>query len=171
MLDVNTTSAQSTHFLRGVELIKEARGYFQIPSENWPRPTRNRFGTAKDSYYAEVWVDGMDWQPSFWLIESANFHPPVCQPLLVFESNKEADAFNSYDFEKMVEALLCYRRSVAWKSEDYHRFGDTVWPYLRPAASPAKKKVGVNVDMGWYSFGHASQEPVNFHLNVACTPR
>ena len=62
-LDVNTVSSYSTHFLRAVELIKKARETYKVPSENWPYPTQYRFGIPNDNYYAEVWTDGMDWQP------------------------------------------------------------------------------------------------------------
>lgn len=70
MIDVNTTSKQSTHFLRAIELIKKARDDFRVPSENWPHPTEHRFGIPNDHYYAEVWIDGMDWQSSYGLLRN-----------------------------------------------------------------------------------------------------
>ena len=61
MIDVNITSKYSTHFLRAVELIMKAREEFKVASENWPSPTEYRFGIPQDNYYAEIWLDGMDW--------------------------------------------------------------------------------------------------------------
>ena len=68
-MDQNTTNRFPTHFLRGVELVQDAREFYNVPSENWAYPTRFSYGWEGGQYYAELWSDGMDWQSSFWLIE------------------------------------------------------------------------------------------------------
>ena len=87
MITVNTVNREPTHFMRAYELIEKARSDFKVPSENWPHPLATRFGIPNDCYYAEIWVDGMDWQPSYWIIEEAKLDKPKIQPLLIFNHN------------------------------------------------------------------------------------
>jgi len=167
MIDVNTTSKYSTHFLRAVELIIKARSDYNIPSENWTYPTRYKFGIPNDNYYAEIWTDGMDWQPSYWVIEELDLDKPVVKPLIVFETNEDRQEFNEYDFEAFINAMLYYRRDKYWiKRNDYGYYTDAIWPYLkrtdekRPKHSVMKK----------YLFQHASQPKVEFWLNQHFVP-
>ena len=127
MIDVNTTSRYSTHFLRGVELIKWAREEFRVPSENWPHPTEHRFGIPNDNYYAEVWVDGMDWQASYWIIEEISYHKPQIQPLIIFNHHEERNRFNDWDFHDLLKAMMYYRRDLKWvNKKDVGIFSDSV---------------------------------------------
>ena len=99
MLDVNTVSKHPTHFLRAVELIKKAREEFRVPSENWPHPTDYKFGIPNDRYYAEIFTDGMDWQPSYWVIEDKQLEKPQIQPFVIFEYNEDREKFNDLILE------------------------------------------------------------------------
>lgn len=165
----NTVSDTPTHFLRAVEIIDYARNSFSIPSENWPYPTRARFGMPGDKYYAEVWVDGMDWQPSYWLIESYNYLNPSCIPFVVFEDHKDREKFNDFDFYGMLKAAMRYRRDLLWiqKGEkEYH--DERVWPYFK-RISPISVKEQTPCLMK-FSFDHASQDNVEFFMNKKCVP-
>ncbi len=173
MLDVNTVSKHPTHFLRAVELITEARSEFNVPSENWPWPTYYRFGIPNDRYYAEVWTDGMDWQPSFWVIEELNINNPLIQPLIIFEHHVQCDTFNDVDFAEFIHAMLFYRRDYTWARyrnlEDHYcelgYFTDTIWPFLNLYKDEVKYQ-----KMKLYSFKHASQPRVVFWLNESFIP-
>jgi hypothetical protein len=166
MLDVNTVSTYPTHFLRAIELIQLARERFSVPSENWPYPTEYRFGIPNDHYYAEIFTDGMDWQPSYWVIEEKSLEKPQIQPLIVFDYNEDREKFNDYDFGEFIKACLYYRRDKFWiKSGDVGYFTDTIWPYLFLEENKFKFK-----RTKFYTFTHASQEPVSFWLNVNFVP-
>lgn len=160
----NTVSDHPTHFLAAVPLIVEARGKFSNPSENYAYPTSYRLGSPKDFYYAEVWVDGMDWQQSYWLIESASFNTPQVLPLVVFEDDKVR--LNDPDLKQLVLALITYRRSVLWThQDDQSRYSDSVWPYL--------KTLGITPTGEWgqlCQFEHASQPLVRMLVNKDLIP-
>jgi hypothetical protein len=165
MLDVNTVNKYPTHFARGVELVIQARGKFNIPSENWPHPTEYKFGIPNDRYYAEIWVDGMDWQPSYWIIEEKNLEKPQIQPFIIFDSNENRHRFEDYDFSELIRASLWYRRDLFFiKQNDLSYFTDTVWPFLytvKEIYKPGFSKV---------YFKHASQERVDFIMNTEFIP-
>jgi hypothetical protein len=166
MLDVNTTSRYSTHFLRGVELIKKAREDFSVPSENWPQPTEYRFGSPNDNYYAEVWLDGMDWQLSYWIIEEITYMSPQIQPLIIFNNHEERDRFNSCDFDDLLKAIMYFRRDLEWAyKKEVGIFSDTIWPFLSLFKDELRYK-----KMKLYSFKHASQQRVVFWLNESFIP-
>jgi hypothetical protein len=167
-IDVNTTSTYSTHFLRGVELIIRARDAFQVPSENWPYPTQYRFGIPNDRYYAEVWVDGMDWQASYWLIEENNLERPICRPFIIFESYEDRDDFNNSDFSELVKASLYERRDRLWIQKNDGWFNDSVWTYFKKVEP--EKKLEQTPGMIMFQFEHASQERVQFYMNADCVP-
>ena len=121
-IDCNTTTNYSTHFLAAVELIKQARINFNLASENWAYPTKHKFGMADDKYYAEIWVDGMDWQHTYWIIESCNYENPFVNPLIQFESLEEEDKFNHWNFDELIKAVLWLRREEMWiETFDYGR--------------------------------------------------
>jgi len=167
MLDVNTVSRYPTHFLRAVELIKKARSAFNIPSENWPHPSRYNFGTPNEQYYAEIWVDGMDWQPSFWIIEEHSLRKPEVNPLIVFDSHENRSLFNDWDFEDLIKAICWYRRDLFWvKQNNRGYYTDSVWPYLFRRDDVGKHKYTTN-----YYFEHASQPKVKFWLNFDFIPK
>jgi len=167
MLEVNTTSRMPTHFLAGVELIKEARKTFNVCSENWPYPTIHSLGQPDvDRYYAEVWIDGMDWQNSYWIIETIHYNSPVCIPLVIFENNDEEKKFNRYDFGKLVDAALWYRRDIVWIQKDGTGvYNDLIWPYLH--IIDEKETIST---MRKFEFRHASQIAVRFEMNILCVP-
>ena len=165
-MDANTTSKNSTHFLRGVELIHKAREDYNIPSENWPYPTVYKFGIPNDHYYAEVWIDGMDWQPSYWVIEEYQFNKPQIQPLIIFQTNEERDKFDEYNFNELVDGMLYYRRDKLWVNKnDYGIYTDSVWPYINVFGYKMKHK-----KMKMYSFEHASQSKVKMWFNTEFIP-
>lgn len=166
MIDVNTTSKYPTHFLRAVEIIIHARTEYNVPSENWAHPTQYNFGIPNDHYYGEIWIDGMDWQPSYWVIEEYQLNKPVVQPFIIFESNEERENFNSHDFTALVGAMLYYRRDKLWvEKNDYGYYTDSVWPYINLVDNKIKFKT-----MKKYYFQHASQNRVEFWANIGFIP-
>jgi len=167
MIDVNTVSGYPTHFLRGVELIQRAREKFRVPSENWPHPTEHKFGMPCDRYYAEVWVDGMDWQSSYWIIEEKELEKPRIYPFIIFESNEERSRFNDYDFRQLINGCLWFRRDYFWiKSGDLGIYTDHTWPYLVVIDRTTFR----NKDLIKVCFNHASQPNVEFWMNHKFIP-
>jgi hypothetical protein len=160
----NTVSDHPTHFLAAVPLIVEARSTFSVPSENWGYPTNYRLGSPNDFYYAEVWVDGMDWQQSYWVIESVSFNSPKVYPLVVFEDDKVQ--INDHDLKLLILALITYRRSVLWThQDDQSRYHDSVWVYM--------KTLGITPPPDWgqlCEFEHGSQQAVRFLANKEFIP-
>jgi hypothetical protein len=166
MIDVNTTSKHPTHFLKAVELIVEARSDYNVASENWPHPSIYKFGIPNDNYYAEIWMDGMDWQPSYWVIEEIGYHEPKVKPFIIFNHHEERGRFNDYDFENLIMASLYYRRDDLWaKQNDLGCYTDSVWPYINLFKNELRYK-----ETKLYSFQHASQERVVFWLNELFVP-
>lgn len=165
----NTTSHQPTHFIRAVELIDFSRRNYQVPSENWPYPTSHRLGDPRGQYYAEVWVDGMDWQPSYWLIETHGYRNPICLPLMIFEDHKYRDMFSVYTLSSVMKALMQYRQDILWVKhgeQGYHN--EEIWPYFHPF-EPAEFRKGP-ASMFKAFFEHASQEAVSFFIHEECVP-
>lgn len=169
MLDVNTVSRHPTHFLRGVELVLRGRDKFGVPSENWPSPIEDRFGSPNEMYYAEIWVDGMDWQPSYWIIEEKKLEKPQIQPFIIFKSNESRNKFNDHDFSDLIKAALWYRRDLFWvKQDDLSYFTDMVWPFLHVINTYNKAKYS---NMSKVYFEHASQQRVYFLMNLDFIPK
>lgn len=169
-IKANTTSKYSTHLLRGYELVEGTGSEYQMLSENWPYPTYHKIGTPKDPYYAEVWVNGMDWQHNYWLIESYKYENPQIYPLIQFTSHDEEDKFNQFNFEELMDAILNYRRNAIWlKSEDLtkDRYDDTVWSFLHRVI---KKDTHRHKFFMWCKFEHASQREVKFWINQNFIP-
>lgn len=165
MISVNTTNKNPTHFLRAVELIERGRKLFGVPSENWPAPTRYKFGVPNDYYYSELWIDGMDWQPTYWAIEQFSYEDPIINPLLIFSNHTKRELFNEYDFEQMVMAMFHFRRDkFVLKLNDSTIYNDMVWPFLKLIdAEPRCGLIPVK-------FSHASQNAVEFWVNHAFIP-
>jgi len=158
----NTVTESPTHFPAALAMIQEARERFKVPSENWPRPTDIRFGMPRDRYYAEVWTDGMDWQPSYWAIESANSSKPACYPFIIFENHKDRERF--LDFKEFCRACLFFRRDILWTRQDPRgHYNDTVWSWFR-VCEPLE--FGTCEDMIKCSAKHASQSEVKFLANL-----
>jgi len=170
MIYANTTSVHPTHFISAVPLICEARKKFKVASENWPYPTRFRFGSTKDLYYAEIWQDGMDWQNTYWIIESIKFSEPMIVPLIKFSDHSEEDKFNSVDFLNMMNAIFYYRRDSEWiKHGDLGVYNDTVWPFVERDKRKSTKVCGTEF-LVFCSMQHASQEKVIFEINRKFLP-
>jgi hypothetical protein len=110
----------------------------------------------------------MDWQHSYWLLESAHHECPEIFPLISFKSYEEEEAFCIYDFEQLVTAILWHRRTVLWIKHDEHNvYDDTVWPFLRKVTPVSSCKTP---NMELFCFSHASQKPVEFYLNTTLIP-
>jgi hypothetical protein len=169
-IDVNTTSDYPTHFLRGVELIIEAREKFGIPSENWPHPIEQRFGIPGDKYYSEIWWDGMDWQNSYWVIETFKYSGPICLPFIVFEDHKNSDQFNSYDFDCLIKASLFERRDRLWIKENDDIFNDTVWSFFKAVEPKQNMDKLPEMLMFQMQMQNASQSGVEFFMNINFVP-
>jgi hypothetical protein len=166
MIYANTTSNHPTHFLRGVDLIVDARTKFRVASENWPHPTYHRFGIPYDYYYAEMWEDGMDWQPSYWIIEQIKYEDPQILPFMIFDNHAERERFNDYDFKSLVKAMLHYRRDdLIFKTGDLTVFSDLVWPFIE-----LKEDVTKHGNMKLFKFSHASQPETSFLANEFFIP-
>jgi hypothetical protein len=168
MFEVNTTSKHPTHFLRAVELIIFGRNYFSVPSENWPYPTEYRLGCPNEWYYAEIWSDGMDWQPTYWVIEEKKLENPQVQPFIIFKENLHRELFNDYDFDKLIKASLWYRRDKFWvHNNDLGYYTDAVWPNLNviDMNNTAKKSKLTKV-----YYEHASQQRIYFLMNLDFIP-
>lgn len=173
-VDVNTISKHSTHFLKAVELIENARSIYGVPSENWPHPLSYRFGTPEDNYYAELWTDGMDWQPNYWIVEAYRARRPTVYPLVVFDQHEDRVKFNDFDFEAMLEAMMYYRRNDLWiKQDGISHFGDSVWYFLRRSEEDPTRHFGKKdpaTILQRFRFEHASQKPVEFWANTEFIP-
>jgi hypothetical protein len=171
MINVNTTSVNSTHFLRAVELIENARTDYKVSSENWPHPTTYRLGTPCEEYYAEIWVDGMDWQPSYWIIEEKNLKDPQIRPFIIFERNEERERFQDYDFEQLIKGSMWFRRDKYWiKSNDLGAYTDISWPYLQLILETNGMFALKHKELIKVSFEHASQLKVDFWMNEDFIP-
>jgi len=165
-IDVNTTSLYPTHFLRGVELIEWARERYHVPSENWPHPLSYKFGSPCERYYAEIWVDGMDWQPSYWAIEEKELEKPQVVPFIIFDDNRDREKFQPYDFDQLIHACLYYRRDKYWVNHNDWGVGtDLIWPFLRKVNDDITFET-----MGRYSFEHNSQQYIEFWMNPEFIP-
>jgi hypothetical protein len=119
-----------------------------------------------DQYYAEIWVDGMDWQNSYWVLETFKSGDPVCLPFIVFEDHKNFELFNRYDFGQLVAAALYDRRDQLWIQKDDGYFNDNVWTWL---GGNGRAMEG-NPSMQMFQFKHASQPAVQFFMNTAFVP-
>jgi len=165
MINCNAITTNPTHFLAAVELIKQARSKYEIPSETWPYPTEYKYGIVGSQYYSEVWVDGMDWQHTYWVLESNNYHNPKVTPFIMFRDHKDEKKFNPYNFGELVKALLVHRMDTLWiKSGDLGHYTDSVWPYIKTDENQEKGNL--------YSFymSHASQPYVSFLVNINFIP-
>jgi len=165
-LSNNTTTVHPTHFVRAVELIKKATEEFGLCSENWIYPTPFRIGAPRDHYYAEIWYNGMDWQNNYWLIEERGVDGIKCEPFVVFPHHSVEAKFN--EMREFFRAALYYRRDTVWAKKDpIWIFNDTVWSFTWRCDPEDRKYKDSCVKVGMY---HASQPPVEFHINEGCVP-
>jgi hypothetical protein len=108
----NTVMLAPTYLLNAVGVIEKGRKDFNIPSENWPYPAGLYLGTPTiDKYYTEVWIDGMDWQNTYWLVESERYEDPIAIPLVIFENHKEESKIDTEDLSELFRGLMWVRRS------------------------------------------------------------
>lgn len=162
----NTTSMFPTHFLRGTELIERATAEYDTYSENWPFPSQYRYGIPMDKYYAEVWINGMDYQANHWVIEEVDLEKPQAKPLFMFEEHSEEEKFSNHDFGMLIKAALYYRRDCVFiKHNDLGWYRDMVWPFLKRVDDKVEFVV-----MQKFVYAHASQPPVHFWMNPEFIP-
>lgn len=165
-MDNNTTSIHPTHFLRGVELVDIATGQFLASSENWAYPSQYRYGVPVDDYYAEIWINGMDWQHNYWVIEEIEMEEPMIQPLIIFEDHTQEERFNHHDFHMLVRAALYYRRDCVFVHQDNHGYyTDMTWPYLHLVDDEIRYEC-----LKKFVFKHQSQVSVEFWMNPEFVP-
>ena len=168
----NDVAQFPTHFLAGPALIKEGRGRYGLASENYTYPTMTSVGGPKDDYYAEVWVDGMDWQNTYWLLEHAYSETPVAIPLLVFSSTNEEKIFNPFDMHNLFRSMIVYRRNKRGptdRSGEWTTSRDSTWPYLH-LLNESHTVGELSKDLASFVFQHNSQPAVTFYLNKTCVP-
>lgn len=142
-ISVNTSSNNPTHFLRPVELIQHARDEFGMASENWPYPTTYKIGAQGDAYYAEVWVDGMDWHHNYWIIEQIQTKEqdgwdPIATPLLIFDDHEDEDKIRPWKFDMMLDSLLAFRRDEKWIKNNELENWDEFWSSFKTMSSTGK---------------------------------
>ena len=165
----NSIVRNPTKFPAALQLIEVARSTFNVSSENWPEPTDFTFGNSRDRYYAEIWLDGMDWQPSYWFIEYANptFKPEI-YPFAIFESHGDREKINRWDWNELCSACSFYRRDKSWiKHGDLGYYTDTIWPFVEINKN---EKWSHHDTMIRCSINHASMEMVNFWINKKFIP-
>ena len=136
MMTNNVLSGRvATRFLQGVELVKCAREAAGACSENWTYP-KTIFGGPGSPYYAEIWVDGMDWQHNYYILEAGTCEEVLESALLMqFEDHNEEEKFNRYDLNQLWDAVCTYRMGIiVFDNPDYSSKkwpNDSVWPFLR----------------------------------------
>lgn len=133
----NSCSSIPTRFLTGAQLIKTGNGIYGVESENWAYP-KFSFGDHESSYYAEAWMNGMDYNYTYWAIEQANYGKPTPIPLIHFPETKDREGFQDKDFENMCKAFMHVRRYdltkeskiISYKKQ-YGIYDDMTWPVFR----------------------------------------
>jgi len=168
MIDNNTILQHPTYFSRGIELIGKAHEEItSLPTENWCFPIGAHFGDpAHDRYYAEVWMDGMDYNYIYWIIERHSLGTPTAQPLFFFEDTKDRGSIPDSEFKTLCNAIMYYRRAIKWLKEEPKGFYcDSIWPYLKPV-EPFTQMDSPNY-MVKYAFEHGSQPRAEFYINVS----
>jgi len=161
----NTVSRIGTHFLRGVELIEERAKQMSVHSENWAYPVCS-FGIPKDSYYGEIWCNGMDWQNTYWLLESVKHEKPTAQPLLIFDRHQEEEAFE--EKEDFLVEILRLRRALTWLQDvpsAFPRDGLLTYVY-QIEGNNTESEWSLDKVMRQCVLTHASQSPIVFRLNT-----
>lgn len=162
----NTTSIHPTHFLRGIDLVEQATKSYLATTENWAYPSQYRYGIPVDDYYAEIWVNGMDWQHNYWVIEEVAMEIPQIEPFIIFEDLNEEKRFNHHDFNMLVRAALYYRRDYVFVNNgDYGYYTDMTWPYLYLVDDEIRYEI-----LKKFVFKHASQPAVEFWMNPDFVP-
>jgi len=156
----NTFINHSTRFLNPTGVIEEGLSNYSIASENWPYPVGKSIGDVYDNYYAEIWLNGMDWQHTYWFIETYNCESPIAVPFLSFEKHSDEELFNEYDFDILLKFLLMKRKQLV-TGQDYKIYAEEIIPYLsRVGNIPSKYD-----KMYLYHYSHHSQPRVKFYLN------
>jgi hypothetical protein len=164
----NTLAENYTHFLCGVELVKQARTAAKLSSENWCYPVFH-FGSTDNEYYAEVWVDGMDWQHNYYLLEADDCQSPL-EPhaFMVFQDHNVEERLSAYDTRNLWRAVCMHRRGILMMKDDQYSFGhwpnDEVWPFLKRTGNPSENRLAD------FTYEHASQTLVEMKINVDLLP-
>lgn len=153
----NTTIEYATHFLNPTQIIEEGIKKFNVSSENYPMPTKNKIGDTFDDYYAEIWSKGMDWQETFWLLEYHCPKTPIAIPVLIFEDNKSLDIFNSDDLNSLFRGLLVSRKQLKTNYKYPIYFMDGIIFYLKQISN-------CNKEFEYYKFVHHSQPKIKFWI-------
>ena len=133
----NTCSGVATKFLTGAQLIQTATEVYKTENENWAYPIFS-FGDDESNYYAEIWMNGMDYNYIYWVIETANHDTPKIYPLIFFPETKDRDNFQDREFRHLCKAFLYNRRyqiskdtkSVSY-NDGYGIYRDMIWPTFR----------------------------------------
>jgi hypothetical protein len=155
----NTTVNNPTRFLNPTQLIEEGMEEHNVCSENWPYPTEYKIGDVFDSYYAEVWYNGMDWQNTYWFLEQYKADNPVAVPFLIFDDHKNRDNFSEYDFGKLMQMWLIQRKHVVMGLQYDAIFDEEIVHFLAKKGNIPNKQ-----GMFLYRYSHASQPRVEFYL-------
>lgn len=162
----NTVSSVITRFLMGPSIIEAARKcYDDFGSEGWSYPV-NAFGDHRDGYYAEIWIDGMDWNTNIWVIEAIRYASPTAILLAHFEKSEHFDKFA--ESKELWNACLWHRRNKAWLDDaaGEYIYRDTVWSWLSPMEPKSSDRHGIRR----FVFSHASQSAVMLLLNTLFVP-
>ena len=133
----------ATHFTNGYDLIEAAyEKYNGLARENPAVPVA-RFGHPEGGYYGEVWVDGMDWQHNYWIVESDNFHDNKALILAVFGHHDTEEVFGHEAVRDMWMGALWNRHYDLWGGKDqYGSYWDRVWWQLRWTTAEATPENG-----------------------------
>ena len=167
-IEVNTTSIIPTCFLSGAQLITYSREKFHVPSENWPYPTAFKIGDPRDRYYAEIWGDGMDWQITYWIIESVIYSDPIAIPLIMFDDHSIREKFVECYFKEFINGILWFRRNQMWiKERNLGVYDDSVWPFVDVYQLEQHPQIS---ELFFGEMSHASQPLVNFWINSDFVP-
>lgn len=161
----NATSKYSTHFLRGVDIVRLARKHYNIPSENWTYPTKHKYGYVNGMYYAELWHDGMDWQSSYWLIEKVDYNKPRITPFIIFDNDtSNVYKYIEHDFDGLFDAICWYRQDMFWiKKDPVSYYSDEPWAFINGTGN-TKDAGDSKYKLKQYYFEHASQPKVDFWI-------
>lgn len=162
-MDNNTVSKIHTHFLQGVSIIEEARKKYLIAFKNWTYPLKHYGDPHFDDYYAEIWIDGMDDNVIYWLLEKSSSNSHKVIPLLKFNNTEDRNDFNDQDFYKLLEALVWKSKAIKQDLDQKRYYIDNPWGYMNMSKDDSETHGGELYIKCVYE--HSSQEAVVFWVN------